>query len=180
MHDVMGRRGLTVLELMVVLAVSAILMAVAAPSFMPIAQSNRTLAESDLLLGALKVAKAEALKQGLPVAVCASTDGSTCSGSASWQAGWITYLDVNGNKVRNTATDTLIKVQGDLPGSDTLVASPSTSVVAFSRDGFALNQGSAVTWTIKTSPASNSATRCLVLGVVGRLQEVNYNGSTCL
>jgi type IV fimbrial biogenesis protein FimT len=177
-------RGFTLLELMVVVAIAAILMAISASSFQSLTQSNRTLAESSLLSGAIKLARAEALKRGLPVALCASSDGRTCSGASAWQAGWLVFVDVNGNKAIDDG-DTPLRVQRAFAGGDTAVASGGTSAMAFSRDGFALNQANAETWTFKTAVTNTYATRCLVMrAVVGSLQELRYNestynGSTC-
>lgn len=171
-------RGFTVIELMVVLTVSVILMAVAAPAFQPIVQANRTLTEMNTLTASMRVARAEALRQGLPVTLCASTNGTSCSGANTWQGGWILFVDQDANRAVDTG-DRIVRVQPGFSGGDVVSASNTTSGVTFSRDGFAFNLGAAVTWTIRTTPVSNAATRCVVLNRVGRVQERAYDGSAC-
>ncbi|MFN3887704.1 MAG: GspH/FimT family pseudopilin [Aquabacterium sp.] len=170
--------GFTVIELMVVLAVTVILMAVAAPAFQPIVQQNRTLTEMNALTASMRVARAEAMRQGLPVTVCASSNGTSCSGRAAWESGWIAFVDRDANQAVDTV-DQVVRVQSGFTGGDTIAASSSVAAVTFSRDGFAFNLGTAVTWTIRTSPVSQNATRCLVLSRVGRLQELAYDGQQC-
>lgn len=171
-------RGFTVIELMVVLAVSVILMAVAAPAFQPIVQANRTLTEMNTLTAAMRVARAEALRQGLPVTLCASSNGTACSGSNAWQNGWILFVDLDANRAVDTG-DRIVRVQSAFSGGDVLTASNTTSGITFSRDGFAFNLANPVTWSVRTTPTNNAATRCVVINRVGRVQEQKYDGSTC-
>ncbi|HXS26831.1 MAG TPA: GspH/FimT family pseudopilin [Steroidobacteraceae bacterium] len=81
--------GFTLLELIVTMAVAGILMAIAVPSFRSFLQSDRLLTEQDQLVMSLHLARSEAIKQDTSIDVCASSNGTTCSGLAEWNDGWI-------------------------------------------------------------------------------------------
>ena len=71
---------MTLLELLTVIAVIAVLMAIAVPSFVSLTQTNRVAGEINALAGDLQFARAEAIKEGLPVSLCvANAAGTSCS-----------------------------------------------------------------------------------------------------
>jgi type IV fimbrial biogenesis protein FimT len=104
-----AQHGFTLLELMTALGVVAVLVAIATPSFRQFAANSRTVASANSLVNALAVARSEALRQSTPVAVCASTDGQTCSGSTVWTTGWIVFKDNSGTAGVLDSTDVLLQ-----------------------------------------------------------------------
>ena len=107
------QRGLTMVELMVVLAVAAILVGLAIPSM------SRTVAEWRLsnavnaFSGSLRIARAEAIARGRVVRMCRTTAGAseTCTSATSvndYSSGWMVYVDANNNGSYGTAGGDLI------------------------------------------------------------------------
>jgi type IV fimbrial biogenesis protein FimT len=97
-----GRRqsladGFTLIELMVTIAVLAILIALAMPSFASLINSNRLTAQSNEVVAALQFARVEAVRQNRRAIVCGSANGTSCSNSTAWNTGWLTYLDMDSN-----------------------------------------------------------------------------------
>lgn len=83
-------RGFTLIELMVTLAVLAIIVGIAAPSFATLVQGNRSATVSQELLGALQLARSEAVKRRGLVQVCRrNAEGSACATGTDWSAGWL-------------------------------------------------------------------------------------------
>ncbi|WP_379653625.1 GspH/FimT family pseudopilin [Pseudoxanthomonas sp. UC19_8] len=96
----MGRRsqtrGFTLLELMVTVAVMAILAAIAFPSFQNTIRSTRVATASNQVLAAIALARTEAIKSRA-AGLCPSANATSCSGN--WSDGWLVWqdLDRNGN-----------------------------------------------------------------------------------
>jgi type IV fimbrial biogenesis protein FimT len=74
-------RGFTAVELMVTVAVIAIVAALAAPNFNSMIQSSRLTAGANDLVAALQTARMEAIRYNARVDVCPSADGASCAGS---------------------------------------------------------------------------------------------------
>ena len=87
-----------------VMTIIGILAAIGVPSFKYVRTSNRISGEINGLLGDMQSARSLALKQGLTVTVCTSSNGTTAptcnTGPAGnvWNTGWIVFLDSNGNQ----------------------------------------------------------------------------------
>jgi type IV fimbrial biogenesis protein FimT len=160
--------GFTLVELMITISVAAILVAVGVPSFRYVTTSNRVSSEINGLLGDMQFARAEAIREGQTVTVCASANGATCSGSTNWKTGWLVFSDTG---VIGTldGTDPLLKMQRTFSGQDTLQTNHNISAVTFSREGFAQALPSPVTFTLHDSTANAQYTRCLSLTIVGAL-----------
>lgn len=88
-------RGFTLVELMVTIAVLAILVAIAFPSFESSFRSNRVATTNNALLTSLSMARSEAVRNTRGGGVCPSADGQNCGGN--WSQGWMAFADNNGN-----------------------------------------------------------------------------------
>lgn len=84
-------RGFTLIEMLMTMAIAAILLTIGIPSFRYVTNSNRIAGELNGLLGDLQFARAEAIKEGRTVTVCVSSDGANCANSTTWQSGWIVF-----------------------------------------------------------------------------------------
>lgn len=96
------QRGATLLELIVVLAVSAILLTTAIPGFSALFHSNRLTAATNELVASLHLARSEAIKRSSRVVMCPSSTGSACA-AGGWQQGWMVFHDANNNAQRDAA-----------------------------------------------------------------------------
>ena len=82
-----GPTGFTLLELVAALAVVAISLTLAVPSFREIMARSTTTTIANDLVGAFAQARAEAAKRGVQVAVLGA------GGGADWSSGWGVYAD---------------------------------------------------------------------------------------
>lgn len=88
--------GFTMVELMITVAILAILVALAVPSFTSMINSSRLAAQANELVASLQLARGEAVRRNARVTVCRSTDGTNCI-VGTGQGSWLTFADANGN-----------------------------------------------------------------------------------
>ena len=106
--------GFTLPELMITLALAAVILGIGAPSFQQFRLNNRLSNTANDLLSVITVARTEAIKRQRNVAVCrtdtpASTDPK-CSATST--AGFIVFDDADGNCVRGAqASEPLISAR---------------------------------------------------------------------
>ena len=88
-------RGLSLLELLLVLATSSILLSLGVPALQTIVGSNRVITQVNSLSGALALTRSEAIRQSVQAIMCKSQDGQQCNSSARWSDGWIVFVDTD-------------------------------------------------------------------------------------
>lgn len=87
------QQGFTLAELMITMAIMAILLSLAIPSFNSTIRDNRILTAGNALVAAVAQTRSEAVKRGSMVSMCPSTNGTSCNGGANWAGGWIIYVE---------------------------------------------------------------------------------------
>jgi type IV fimbrial biogenesis protein FimT len=85
--------GFTLIELVVSMAVAAILVTVAIPNMRTFIQNGRLNTQLNDLVGDLSLARSEAIKRRKNVGICKSTNGTTCAGGGFWRDGRAVFVD---------------------------------------------------------------------------------------
>jgi len=111
--------GLTLIELMIVLVVLAVTLSLGAPLFQNLLHNNRLRADASRFLGAINLARSEAVMRNVPVSICPSTMAVTgqaeCSGN--YTSGWIVFSNADKDRVVDAGTDEVLHVfEGLIPG----------------------------------------------------------------
>jgi len=91
----LGRRGVTLVELVIALAIAALLVVIASPGFADWILEGEVMNEARHLAAAMSVARSEAIKRGDRVNLCKSRDRLNCDASASWGDGFIVFVDAD-------------------------------------------------------------------------------------
>jgi len=84
-------QGYTLIELMVTLAVAAIIVTIAVPGFGNLLAEQRLVTTTNHFVTALHLTRSEAVKRGTRVSLCASADGTSCGSASGYSAGWIVF-----------------------------------------------------------------------------------------
>ncbi|MCD2511426.1 GspH/FimT family pseudopilin [Comamonas endophytica] len=173
-------RGLTLIEILVVVAIVAIVSALAAPDLSALIKSNRVAGKINALNADISFAKTEAIKRGVAVTLCASADQLTCSPSSDLAQGWIVFADPDENQAIGIG-EAIIKVQDKLKGDDRIVLSESQTTVSFNRNGYIYNLPSSGMQVIKvtTSDSDQRSQRCLTFQRIGQAKVTKGGEQTC-
>lgn len=104
-------RGFTAIELMVTIAILAVLAAIAAPSFTPLLERWQVRQASEELQSTLYFARSEAVKRGGGIGIqrSSSTDGCSISDTDTdaWNCGWSVFVDKNNNGINDRGDEIL-------------------------------------------------------------------------
>lgn len=92
----MFRRGFTLVELMAVLAVVAVLMSFALPSFQRLLSAQRGAAAMNQMVAAVHAARSLAVTSGRMTTLCPGAEGA-CVGRNQWHRGALIFIDDNAN-----------------------------------------------------------------------------------
>lgn len=177
--------GFTLVEMIIAVAVAAILLTIGIPSFRYVTNSNRIAAEINGLLGDMQFARSEAVKEGIPVTVCVSSNSTACDGLNvnTWQSGWIVFSDANANAAVDGG-DVVLRVQKPFSSTDSFVATNNVGAVTFNREGYANGIANGTLIQLHDATNTHSWTRCLSVNLVGMLVSETYgttnpNGVPC-
>jgi type IV fimbrial biogenesis protein FimT len=129
--------GFTLLELLTTAVVAILLATFAIPGMVELVSRNRMVAQSNEIVGALRLARNLAVTNGTPVSICASSHSDRCATgqqARKWSHGWIVFTDDNGDAGSIDEGDAVLRVYPALTGGNELSA--STPFIRYRPDGF--------------------------------------------
>jgi type IV fimbrial biogenesis protein FimT len=164
---------------MVVVAIVAIVAVVATPSWNRLVVSNRIRAAVNDWTLSMHFARSEAVRRNVPVTLCPSSDGSTCT-TSDYEAGWIVKTQlpaVNGEVLQDTLPKQRL----------TMVPNSSTKRnITFLPNGTLIGNYTGVHITVRDDPAEDdSLSRHICVPRTGRIkvytddQYMNLPASAC-
>jgi type IV fimbrial biogenesis protein FimT len=142
--------GFSLIEMVTVLSVMCVLLAIAAPGLASLTSANAVSAAQSDLATAMTLARSEALKRGVIVAIAATSPVH----GAEFSGGWTIFVDANGNGVLD-AGETVIRQQDAYHGDLRIAAAGGATSIAFNGRGF-LTPSAMVTLTVCSSQAAKS------------------------
>lgn len=161
------KAGFSLVELMVAVAIMAILAGIAAPSFVSMIAQSRATSQTNDLIGAVQFARSEAIKRNQAVTVCraASSEASVCASGSTWEH-WIVVNSV-GTVLRRAS----------VPGGGTLKLSSTltNASVSFGGSGLA-NIGVGADSLVICTPSGEDNIITITIGVAGRTNLVKSSG----
>lgn len=156
--------GFTLVEMMVALAIAAILLAIAVPSYSGSQLNSQLRASANDLIGSINFARSEAIKGGTVVTLCASSDGENCGGA--WNQGWV---------VRRNAD--VLHSASALPSGFRLTEFSGTTTLQFQSTGV---DATAATFTLcRSSPSAGNQERVVSMDATGRAFVTRTTTGSC-
>lgn len=156
-------KGFSLIEVMVTLAIAAIVLSVGVPSFQSFIQSNRQTTAINELATALQLARSTAVSRRVRVTVCKSPDGLNCvidGDSSDWSQGWIVFADPTNSNIRDDNED-ILRVHGAVRGNATISGGGNTADrVAFKPQGMLASLNGTITYC--DSRGSSRATKLVI------------------
>ena len=161
--------GFTLIELMVTVAVAAVILGLAIPSFAEFIARTRLATATNELVSLINIGRTEAIKRGTRVVVCRSADGTACDGT-SWGDGIAVFVDSN----RDNAVDAgepILRSVTTIPDTLTLSATGGLAQrVVFSPAGSALTNGEIAL----IGGTTDKLKRCVHVAPSGRVEARPY------
>lgn len=182
------RRGFTLVELLVTVAVAGVLLALAAPALRDFVTSRAVVSQASDLVATLRFARGEAMKRTNAVSVCRldTANAQSCSVAAGpWQY-WMVFVE-RGNRGVYVDGEVKLRVENAAPSAIRYRPLESTTYVSFQSTGIALwsNQVSMVglQWEFdplvpEQSTGYARAVRVVCLNAQGRVALVD-GSATC-
>jgi type IV fimbrial biogenesis protein FimT len=158
------QRGFTLVELVVTIALLAVLTTLAAPTFAELLRQWQRDSATRELTTSLQLARSESIKSSRQMVVCPSTDGSNCAASNEWNTGWIVFVDDGADTFANANNQTLdadertLKVASAQSGIASLTSPNDVQWVQFLPNGIMrTGSGSGVDITFTVTPSGATA-----------------------
>lgn len=178
-----AQTGFTLVELMLTLAIAAIIVTQAVPSFSGMIKNNRLVTQTNDLVADINLARSEAVTRGVRVILCRSADsraaGATCGGTNNtWSTGWLMYADDDGSGDFETANDTLIRISQPAQADLTIMANANGDTdLQYNSDGTANETGTAIFAICDARGVSNG--RQINVNNVGRPRLISAPINSC-
>jgi len=100
-----NQRGMTLIELILVIAIIGILFNIGLPAFDDLINRSKLYSELSQLRGTLQLARKTAVTQSKKVTLCPTVDGQTCS--RGWSDGYMAFVDDNQDRIFNAGDQLL-------------------------------------------------------------------------
>lgn len=180
--------GFTLVELMVVIAIAAILTTLAAPSFVSLIKSSKISSGVNTFLSDVRFARSESVRLGGDVIMCRSNlpeaanpvcNTGTGTDGNGWVSGWIVFHDLDNSLDRN-GTERVLRVQPALTSIDSITESGTPSnKFPFTATGRLRSTTSATTLQFGGADFSNNLQRMVCVGLGGRARIAGDGNAAC-
>jgi len=177
-NQILTSRGFTLIELVVTVAIAAILLGIAIPSFLTLTRDTQTVSETNRLTRDLTFTRSEAIRRGLPVSMCISNNNGIGCAGANWAGGWIVFTDINNNGAFNGLPEVILQVNdglndplftlntaGGANGIGTFVTYAATGIASNGLPGAVLND----TFRVCRPDANAALSRAVNISPTGRI-----------
>lgn len=182
-------RGFSLIELMVTVAIAAILMMVAAPNLVTFKRNSDLTAAANALLASINAARGEAMKRGQNAMVVPTNNGT------DWNTGWVVFVHKLSGAAStwayDAANDVTVQQQEAMPsyitvtGIGSATAGNSTPFLMFDSSGFNKDKGGNFVASVVSiarndvpSALTSKETRLIIISRSGRARVCTPTSAT--
>lgn len=162
-----NKRGYTLIELMITVALIAIVLTLAVPEFRTLLQNNRSITTASNLKASMQHARSEALKRGTFVSLCPQARNFTACGS-DWTQGWIVFTNPDEN-TSFSGSEVLIRTYPATDTSMNFSFNQSSTLITFRPNGMAATVSSGQQITVDATGCVGPARRVISVSATGRV-----------
>lgn len=130
-----GLAGYSLLEALVVMAISVIGLAIGVPSYRSLVENQRISSAMHLLTAHMASARSTAISYRIPTVVCPSNRAGGCRMDGDWSQGWLMFFDADGNRQPDTREDVLRDENAPIHPSLRIVSSKGRTQLRYLPDG---------------------------------------------
>ncbi len=167
-------KGFTLVELMVTIAIAAILITIGAPSLNGLYQSTRADTSIKQIHQALHFARNQAVTLGQNITVCPKNGDQCNNGENNWKDGLIVFIDNNRDDVSDSPQSILLHLSAFHEGD--IVRFNRATSIRFQPDGKATPNG---TLTYCPDDADNASSKAIKINVSGRIRFSQEKSISC-
>jgi len=168
------QNGLTLLELIIALSISAILISLALPSFTALIENNRANTSINRMVSALHYARTQAINHGKSVTLCPLQNSEICG--QTWRQGLLIFIDNNRDGQHQT-NETILQSGSPFPAGSQIswAAFGSNRYLRFTHEGYTANQNGRFTYCPKSR--NNYYARQIIINKNGRPRQAEDKDS---
>jgi type IV fimbrial biogenesis protein FimT len=164
----MTAKGFTLVEILMVIALLGVMLVAGMPGFQAFITKTRVSGASNEFLGDISYARSEAATRQVEVAICPSTNQTSCASGGNWANGRIIFVDTNADGAVSTGEPVLRVSQAMTGTTVTPTGFGATDIVRFRPFG-GLKPPTSGSFTLcPPAPAANGEGRRLAVATTGR------------
>jgi type IV fimbrial biogenesis protein FimT len=174
-------RGFTLIELMIAIAILAILLGIAVPSFNDAALSSKLGSYANNMVASTNLARSEAIKRNTAITLCVSTDGTNCATTGGWEQGWIVACQTTSPSTvcDGTGPDRIVfyRQQAMQAGLKMTEADATVRALSFASSGVGTTP--AIFTICRATPTVGTNQRQVSISATGRASVARTTSTTC-
>jgi len=169
-----NKRGFSLMELMVVLAIASALLAIGLPSFKDFLANSRMAETNNALVYSIQLARSASVERLEATGLCVSDkpmeDDASCTTDSTYGNGWLVYVDSDGNGLLDDGEDILERVDAPAPEFTFTASETFKDQIYFNDTGATINvAGVPITGSIGVDFADGVQVRLISVAANGRV-----------